>query len=209
MWLPTFQVLHRTYVTFIVCEISQILHIYISFCVLNLMCLDAWGLSVMTETCVDNANKIFCGWWYVFISFDYDTVRSWISDFMKMCRIYNEFFMYSYIQQQENSLKFKFCMCTVQLKFVNISLFVCAWRARITRYINWAMDWMIRNRSLICSMGKRFFCTLDYPYWFWVTPNHLCTRVLSLGVKWPQHEADHLPLSRAEFKNGFEINKWT
>jgi hypothetical protein len=42
---------------------------------------------------------------------------------MMMCRTYDDFFMYSYIQQQENSSKFKFCMCTVNLKFVNMLLF--------------------------------------------------------------------------------------
>jgi len=71
---------------------------------------------------------------------------------------------------------------------------------KLSWYINWAMDWMIGNCGLICSMGKRFFCTPDYPYWFGGTPNPLRTRVLSLGVKWPQHEADHLPSSKASLR---------
>ena len=60
------------------------------------------------------------------ISHEYDIVRSRILDFVKRFRTYDEFFMYSHIQQQENYLKFKFCMCTVQFKFVNMLLFVCA-----------------------------------------------------------------------------------
>jgi hypothetical protein len=51
---------------------------------------------------------------------------------------------------------------------------------------------------------KKFFSSLKYPDQLWCMPSLSCSlyqEALSLGVKWPAHDADHSPTSSDTVKN--------
>jgi len=75
--------------------------------------------------------------------------------------------------------------------------------AGVAQHINWARSQMTTVWFLTWA-GKRFF---SLHYYIWTSSGvHSAsyptnTRHLSLGVKWPRHEADHSPPSSAKVKN--------